>query len=119
MDNSEQNLRNEYEVLQKRLQEPAIFSSKDYSTLARRQAELEKILSVYDEISKATRQRDDAQNLAKSGDEEMSELAKNETERLDKYIKTLQEELQEFLLPKDPNDERDCIVEIRAAAGGD
>lgn len=49
----------------------------------------------------------------------MSELAKNETERLDKYIKTLQEELQEFLLPKDPNDERDCIVEIRAAAGGD
>lgn len=115
----EAKLRQEYADLQAKLQDPAVFSSKDYPKLAKRQAELSRIIGLYDEILRAKSQRSEAENLSTSGDDEMANLAKEELQRLDDYIRVSQEDLQELLMPQDPNDEREAIIEIRAAAGGD
>jgi len=119
MEHKQAKLHQEYEDLKKRLEDPNIYSSKDYPKLAKRLGELERIVSMYDEISRAQRQLDEASSLAKSGDPDLAEMANEEVERLDEYIGSAKEELQSLLLSKDPNDERDCIIEIRAAAGGD
>lgn len=119
MENKQANLREEYITLKKQLEDPNIYSSKDYPKLAKRLVELERIVSIYDEISKAQSQLDEANILAKSGDSEMAEMAREEAERLDESLGLMKEDLQNLLLSKDPNDERDCILEIRAAAGGD
>ena len=62
---------------------------------------------------------DDAREMVESDDEEMAEMAGEEVERLEEKIPPLEEQLRELLLPRDPDDSRDAIVEIRAGAGGD
>ena len=119
MEQQEQTLRDEYTGLKQRLEDPSIYSSKDYPKLARRMAELEKIIALYDEVLKAKSQLAEATEMANGPDIEMAEMAREEIERLGKYIGMATDSLQELLIPKDQNDERDCIVEIRAAAGGD
>lgn len=119
MEHKEANLREEYETLKKQLEDPTIYSSKDYPKLAKRSGELERIIGIYEEISKTQSQLDEANSLAKSGDLEMAEMAREEAERLDERLRAAKEELQNLLMAKDPNGERDCIIEIRAAAGGD
>lgn len=118
MDHQEKALREEYEGLQLKLQDPKIFSAKDYPALARRNDELSKILSYFDEMLKAKKQLAETRALA-SEDKDLAELAKSEAKKLEEYIKATEANLSEMLVPKDPNDERDCVVEIRAAAGGD
>jgi peptide chain release factor 1 len=118
MDQKEANLRQEYEDLQQRLQDPAIYSSKDYPKLAKRQSELSDTISLFDDLLRINKQEKEAQSL-KELDGEMNELAENELEELRVKRLSAEQALQELLLPKDPNDHRDAIVEIRAAAGGD
>ena len=119
MQNQEKQLREEYAGLQARLQDPAIYSSKDYPSLARRQGELEKIIALLDESNNLGSQLAEAEKLAESSDAEMADMAKQELEDLKQRQATIEQQLNEALLPKDPNDARDCIIEIRAAAGGD
>ncbi len=119
MDSKEQTLRTEYEELQNKLQDPAVFSSKEYPKLAKRQSELESIIALYDERDRLTEALQAAKQLAEGDDSELAELAKLELSELDPKIAENDEALREALTPKDPNDERDIIVEIRAAAGGD
>jgi peptide chain release factor 1 len=102
-----------------KLTEPAIYASKDYPRLAKRQAELDKILSLFDTQKAASAQIQDVKKLAGSSDTELAELAQAELPELEAKLVKINEALAAELLPKDPNDERDCIVEIRAAAGGD
>lgn len=117
MESKEKELRVEYEGLQKKLQDPSIFSSKDYPTLARRQGQLETIISLYDRKYSLSAQLAEAEAMA--GDEELAELAGAEIKKLEAELVDVDEKLTEALLPKDPNDERDAIIEIRAAVGGD
>ncbi|MDZ7785626.1 MAG: peptide chain release factor 1 [Candidatus Saccharibacteria bacterium] len=70
-------------------------------------------------MAKSKEQRAKSKELLDSDDEELAELAKSEIEDLDLKIETLELKLTEALTPKDPNDEKDAIIEIRAAAGGD
>ncbi len=118
MEAKEQQLRDEYQDLQARLQDPAIFSSKDYPKLAKRQTELSNIVELFDSSNKLKQQRSEAETLANGGDE-MAELAKNELQEINQKLEALSLQLSAFLTPKDPNDDRDAIIEIRAAAGGD
>jgi peptide chain release factor 1 len=118
MEQKEQALRIEYTELQAWLQDPAIFSTPEYPKIAKRQKELEETLALYDEIAKLKRQKTEAEILAKSGGE-MAELAQTELADLEEKLSTLESQLSALLTPRDPNDERDAIVEIRAAAGGD
>jgi peptide chain release factor 1 len=118
MDQKEQALRQEYQQLQEKLQNPEIFSSKDYPKLARRISELETILNLYEEIGRLEGQKKEAEALS-AGNDEMAELAQSETGELSEKLSALSSQLSALLTPKDPNDEKDAIIEIRAAAGGD
>ena len=118
MNHQEQNLRDEYQKLQARLQDPDIYSSKDYPKLAKRQSQLEELLGLFDELKKLNDQKSETESLA-SGEGELAELAQTELEDLEQHLAEVSAQLSALLLPKDENDERDCIIEIRAAAGGD
>jgi peptide chain release factor 1 len=117
--NQEPNLRDEYSALKLRLEEPGIYSSKEYPKLARRLSELEKLIALFDEKSQINKRLTEAKELEAHADDGLAELAKHEVEQLQSQQSANDEKLSEALMPKDPNDERDCIIEIRAAAGGD
>lgn len=118
MDQKEAARRAEYDELQSKLQDPAVFASKEYPRLAKRIAELEEILNLSDALRNLREQRGQAEELTKDSDE-MSELARSEITELDHKIEEKESSLSALLTPKDPNDGRDVIMEIRAAAGGD
>lgn len=118
MEEKEKALRREHEELQKKLQDPSVFSDPKYPKLAKRSKELEDTLALFNELSQVEDGLAQAQELA-SGSDELAELAKTELEELENKKKVVQESLDEALTPKDPNDDKDVIVEIRAAAGGD
>lgn len=119
MDQKEQALRQEYEELQKQLQDPSVFSDPKYPKLAKRGSQLETILQLFDERAALADAKQQAEELVASGDAEMSDLAAAELEELGPKIEANEAALAEELTPKDPNDEKDVIIEIRAAAGGD
>ncbi|MDB5163550.1 MAG: prfA [Candidatus Saccharibacteria bacterium] len=118
MDKKEQSLRVEYQELQKQLQDPSIFSDPNYPKLARRQAALEDLVLLFEESHKLKQQIDQAHDLVNSGGE-LAELAEVELTELEPKYQRNQENLSAALTPKDPNDEKDAVIEIRAAAGGD
>jgi peptide chain release factor 1 len=112
------NLRAELTELQARLADPSIFSSPEYPKLAKRQSYLESTIGLYDALVEVQEQLIEARELASGGDE-LAELAEVEIVELEAKLATVTESLDEALTPKDPNDERDCIIEVRAGAGGD
>lgn len=114
----EQALRQEYEKLQTKLIDPTIYSSQDYPVLAKRQAELEKIINLYDKKIKLLALVAESKKLAIGNDADLAELAKTELNELAVKITSVEDELELALAPSDPKDEGDCIIEIRAAAGG-
>jgi peptide chain release factor 1 len=119
MESQEAKLREEYSGLKQRLEDPAIYSSKDYPKLARRFSELEKVINLFDEKINLQSRLAEATEMENINDSELAELARQEIDHLRQHLSSNEEALSDALLPKDPNDERDCIVEIRAAAGGD
>ena len=119
MESKEQQLRAELAELEQKLQDPAIYSDKSYPKLAKRRSELEHLTKLFDERRAIATGRTEAEELLRGDDAEMAELAKAEIESLDERATINDAALQEALTPKDPNNERDVIIEIRAAAGGD
>lgn len=119
MEAKEQALRTELTELQGRLQDPAIFSSPEYPKLAKRVSELENVARLFDECQKIKKEREELRQLARDGDHMIAEMAIEEMAELAMKLDKIEAKLSEALTPKDPNDERDVIVEIRAAAGGD
>lgn len=118
MDNKEQSLRNELIELQKQLQHPDVFGRTDYPALAKRQGELTSIISLFDEKRKYADEIVKTQEIIDEGGE-LSELALEELHELERKRLSAEQALDLALRPKDSNDDRDAIVEIRAAAGGD
>lgn len=119
MEAKEQSLRDELAGLQVKLQDPGIFSAPEYPKIARRQSQLEEIVKLFDEYAKFQKQIAEAQELLKGSDPEMAKMADEELYHLQVSSDNVQSQLSEALTVKDPNDEKDVIVEIRAAAGGD
>lgn len=119
MEAKEQALREEYQALQAKLQDPSVFTSPEYPKIAKRQSKLETIISLFNDHHNFTKAKVDAEELVHGNDPELAELAKLELEELETKIAENNEKLQEALTPKDPNDEKDVVIEIRAAAGGD
>lgn len=89
-------------------------------SLSKERSELEEIVSVYNEYTKIS---DDIESnfeiINSTNDKELKELAESEIEDLKKRKEELEEELTILLLPKDPNDDKDVIMEIRAGTGGE
>ena len=119
MEQQEQKLREEYRQLQQRLKSPDVYGRSNYPAMAKRQGELARILELFDDKKTLEAQLADAREMFNTPDADLAVLARNEAENLQAKLDANEAELNEALLPKDPNDGRDCIVEIRAAAGGD
>jgi len=118
MEEKEHQLRQEFTELEATLQDPNIYSDSSYPKLAKRRTWLEAVLGLFDMRKQLAGEREQAAALA-VGNDEMAEMAQAELGELDTKITANDDALAEALTPKDPNDEKDAIVEIRAAAGGD
>ena len=80
---------------------------------------MEPIVKKYREYKKAKSELADAKEMLEESDEEMRELAKIEISELEETIGQQEEDLKVLLLPKDPNDEKNVILEVRAGTGGE
>lgn len=103
------------------LQEPDVANDQNrFRKLMKEQNDLTPIVEAYNEYKECKQAIEDSlEMLEKESDEEMRELAKEELNDNKKRVEELEQELKILLLPKDPNDEKNVIVEIRAGAGGD
>jgi peptide chain release factor 1 len=114
-------IENKYDELTKILSDPEIFS--DYSKsqkYSKEQSDLEDVVHKIKEYKKVLSGIQDAEEILQTdGDEEMKELAEAELEELKTLKPDIESELKLMLVPKDPRDERNIILEIRAGTGGD
>jgi len=109
-----------YAELADLLANPAVQSdATKYREHAKALSELEPIVDRYREYKRVAAQASEARELVQAGDAEMSALAKDELKELEPKLESLQGELKVLLLPKDPNDEKNVLLEIRAGTGGD
>ncbi len=108
------------EVGQLIVQPDAMADMNKYTKLNKEYRDLEKIVIKYDEYSLAKDNLTNAKDvLVKEKDPEFREMAKEEIDELTPKVEELEEELKMMLIPKDPNDSRNVILEIRAGTGGD
>ena len=107
--------------LQLSLSDPSVISDQDkFRRLMKEQADLSPIVEKYLEYKNAKQTIEDSlMMLDEESDEELRELAKEELNDAKAQVETCEQELKILLLPKDPNDDKNVIVEIRAGAGGD
>jgi peptide chain release factor 1 len=115
---NEPTLRDEQQSLQVFLSRPDAYSDPAFTKKTKRAHELEIILTLVDKQATTSKQLAEARELAR-GDDELAELAQAEVPELEAQYSQLDEQLFTLLTPKDPNDEKNVIVEIRAGAGGD
>ena len=110
-----------YEELEKQISTPEIATDlKKVQTLAQERAGIENTVATYRKYKAIARQLEDTRAMLEGKlDEEMAAMARQEIEKLEPKQAKLVEELKLALLPKDANDDRDIIIEIRAGAGGD
>lgn len=116
-----QKLKERNNFLLQELSKPDVASdSNKFRKIAREQSELSEILTVSDKLEKITSQvEDDLEIIHDNEDDELVIIAKDEIETLEVERNKLEEQLKLLLIPKDPNDSKNAIVEIRAGTGGD
>lgn len=116
-----QNIRVRYDELTQKLADPAVLSDpQKLRFIAKERGGLEPIVEKWNEYSSVAQSiAEDEQIVESSRDQELVAIAKSEVEELRVRLTTLDAELKELLTPKDPNDERNVIVEIRAGTGGE
>jgi peptide chain release factor 1 len=119
MDNKEKALREELADLDEKLRDPSVYSTKDYPKLAKRKAGLDEVIGLFDARKKLAQDKAAAEELLRNPDDEMQQMAEAEPAELEKNIAANDDKLRQALTPQDPNNDRDVIIEIRAAAGGD
>jgi peptide chain release factor 1 len=108
------------EVGQLLVQPDTMTDMKKFGQLNKEYRDLEKVVKKYDQFTKSVKSLKYAREvLEKEKDPELRELAKMELEEQEPVREGLENELKELLMPKDPNDNKNCIVEIRSGTGGD
>lgn len=121
MQNQIDEIKKEYQDITNQLSSPEIISdSRKMAQLGKRQSELQEIISLiakYEKIEKEM--KENAEIVNSEGDAELKDMAMNENIRLSEEKEKAEKELEIMLIPKDPNDGKNIIVEIRAGAGGD
>jgi peptide chain release factor 1 len=114
-------IRSRNDDLAQELSRPEVLSDQvKFRKLAREQNELQQVISQYDQLHELILQIDEDQEIIDAGDdEELIEIAKEEISGLSSKREEMEEQLKHLLIPKDPNDSKNAIVEIRAGTGGD
>lgn len=113
-----EHLQNEKAELTDFLSRPDAFADPEYAKKTKRLNELDEVIALGSRQQAVSKQLQEAIELSR-GDDELAELAKEEVPALEQEYEDLDNKLFERLTPKDPNDEKNVIVEIRAGAGGD
>jgi peptide chain release factor 1 len=109
-----------YEELERLVSDPAVLADRRrYVTLAKERAQLEETVTCWRERRRLADDIEQHRELLREKDEELRELAKNELPALEARLAELDVTLRRLLLPKDPNDERNTVLEIRAGTGGE
>ena len=109
-----------YEELSMKVSDPEIINNQPlWQKHIKEMGEMEPIVNKYKEYKVAKESMAEAKDMLDMGDEELRELAKMEISDLEDRIPQLEDELKILMLPKDPNDEKNVILEVRAGTGGD
>ena len=114
-------VRERYEEVTALLSDPAVVGNQErFRTLSKEHSQLTPIMAAYGRYRKAKADLEGTKELAeKSEDPEMRQMAYDEMEAARSKVETMEEELKVLLIPRDPNDSRNVIVEIRSGTGGD
>ncbi len=112
-------INSQIEELKQTLSQPDAFSSPDFADNSRKLNELEELLVLHQNVETLEQQLRDTQDLSQSSDAEMAEMATLELANLEENLKTAKNALEMAVTPRDPNDDKNVIVEVRAGAGGD
>ena len=108
-----------YDELQRKIQDPSVVNDVSaFRATMKSISEMEEVVAKYRELRDVRKRLADAREMMRS-DDEMRELAELELAELEPKEPQLESELRVLLQPKDPNDEKNCFVEIRAGTGGD
>ncbi len=114
-----QSLTERFEELSRLLAEPEIINDRQrFQQLSMEYADLEPLAKTWADHQKTQAQWQEAQELITDGDPSMAELAKEEQAQASAHLEVLDRELQRLLMPKDPNDDKNLFLEIRAGTGG-
>jgi len=106
--------------IEKILSDPAIVSDREaYQKYAREHSDLNEVVSVFRKYKQTVQDINDSTELLEDNEPEIKELAKSEIETLSEKKENLEEELKLLLTPRDPYDDKNVIVEIRAGTGGE
>lgn len=109
-----------YEEVQHLLGDPDVIGDQNrFRTLSKEYSQLEEVTTCFQAYQQAQENLIAAEEMANEDDAEMREMAQEEIKESKALIEKLADDLQILLIPKDPNDERNCFLEIRAGAGGD
>ena len=115
-----ENLSERFEEVQALLGDPDIIGNQDrFRNLSKEFSQLEDVVAGFTRYKQAVENLESAQEMLNEDDPEMREMAQEEIKEAKSEIERLETELQLLLLPKDPNDDHNCFLEIRAGAGGD
>ena len=117
MDEKIKSLELELTQLNQFLENPKAYLESDFAVKSKRKAEVESILDLKNEITRAEQQIKDDETI--TSDPELGEMAKLEIQELTEKIAELTRQLEDKLIPRDPDDDKPVIMEIRAGAGGD
>ena len=113
-------IQEKYDELSMKVSDPEIIANQSlWQKLAKEMGEMEPIVKKYGEYKKAKEGIEDAKLMLEENDEELREMAKAEISELEEKIEKYEEELKILLLPKDPNDDKNVILEVRAGVGGE
>ena len=109
-----------FEELNRQMADPAVISdAEQYRKITKAHSELSEIVAKYREWKAASSQLEQARVMLSDADADMQQMAQEEIVRLEPSIVEIEQELKFLLLPKDPNDEKNVVLEIRAGTGGD
>ena len=101
------------------MQDEVVSDVKKYTKLSKEQAKLKASYDAYQNYKKYTQIVEDGEEMLKDDDPEIKEMAELEISEAKEKLEALDKHIEELLLPRDPEDSYDCLVEIRGAAGGD
>ncbi|HVX65053.1 MAG TPA: peptide chain release factor 1 [Bryobacteraceae bacterium] len=109
-----------YDDLSRQMADPEIIGdSEQYRKVAKAQRDLEELVSKYREWRRVHQDLEGARAMLEETDEDLRAMATDEVTRLEPELAALEQELKILLLPRDPNDEKNVVLEIRAGTGGD
>src|ERR1700679_2213726 len=109
-----------FDAVTRQMADPAVIADGEaYRKIAKTRSELEEVGGRYQDYKQAKRNYDEARSMVDDPDPDLRQMANDEIARMEPELVRIEEDLKVLLLPKDPLDEKNIVLEIRAGTGGD